>query len=438
MTEEFIKAYFQNLYAVIKRPKLLKQHFNQFYQHKYSLYHQLASQPDFPGNLKNMIYSDASCYGSVFSGVKAWQKKWENSKGQRILLVAPKDYSGSFMKWAIAINHYTPYAARLVVGQTHQFGYHVDLVVPFKNTRIWDRAARLFEEADIIHVKDELYWFDSQHERQMLSLYADFMNYLMKDFSINLKPKVFTHYGGYARKFKNNPAYIDFVQSFDARVAMTPDLNYEWFNGYFITHSINTLEYEYSWQDNNRICHSPSTKSRKGTDQFLQAVSQLENFEHWNLDLIQNVSHKECIVRKSQSSLFFDQAGQESLKSLGTDDVIGFYGNSALEAMVYGIPTIAHVSQQAIEGAERAGKDWRLCPVINAPPMDAAGMQKSIQQFINMESEQRRELSIQTRRWVEQHHSYEVNAEELASVYSSLLQRNKTPLQEGQLVSSSF
>src|SRR5688500_196200 len=67
-------------------------------------------------------------YGSYAPGVEGWRERWESRPGKRILLFAKKDYSGSFMGWARAINEFTDYAARLVVTGAHAYGYQLDLL----------------------------------------------------------------------------------------------------------------------------------------------------------------------------------------------------------------------------------------------------------------------------------------------------------------------
>lgn len=352
--------------------------------------------------IRNLAQYD---YGSLTPGVPGWADRWLERPGKRVLLFADKDFSGSFMKWAHALNDHSDYAARLVQLKSHEFGYASDLVyLPFLVDES-DRLSELALQADVIHVKDETGFYLGT-------------NGIRSDIFTELgKPMIFTHYGGYARKHVDDPAYRAFVQTFDARVAMTPDLNFDWFDGYFIPHSIDTIRYEYCWQDGRRLAHSPSTAERKGTEALLEAVAGLDV----EFDLIQGVPHDECVARKALSNLFFDQAGRERAGKMGTDRVIGWYGNSALEAAVFGIPTFAHLSEAAFEGAIRAGKDIRSrCGILNTP-MDAAGMRERIAAFLGLSSDERRAVSLRTRAWVEEFHSYDVNGRELAEMYDAVI-----------------
>jgi hypothetical protein len=228
---------------------------------------------------------------------------------------------------------------------------------------------------------------------------------------------VFTHYGGEARLREKEQWYQDHVRSFDARVAMTPDLCYEWADWEFIPHSISTDEYPYAWTDSGRIAHSPSTKQRKGTAEFVAA------FESTSMDLqlevIHNVSYEEAISRKQKAALFFDQAGRER-QDLGAIE-IGWYGNSALEAAVAGIPVMAHLSEIAFTRAERVGVPMRTrCPFINVEPT-VDSMRQAITGYFSMDPEDRSSLSKQTRQFVEDFHSQQTVGKRLSVLYDRLL-----------------
>jgi hypothetical protein len=341
--------------------------------------------------------------GSFVPGIAAFREKWTLTPGKRVLFYTPKDYSGSFFKWAEGLHRYSDYAVRMIAYSGHRFQYQTDLLLPNPKLQASDIRA-ILEETDVIHIKDEqeLFLNRGSEEAQLI------LN--------SRKPLVFTHYGGYARKFKDDPDYQNFVSGFAGRVAMTPDLCYKWFDGVFIPHSIDTDLYQYSWQDGQTIAHSPSLESRKGTADLLEAISDLP----LTIDLIKDVPHQECMVRKHRASFFFDQAGKEREEKLGVGDVIGWYGNSALESAVCGIPTIAHLSEVAFERAAMAGCDISAtCKIINTP-LGADGIRSTLLQLISMSSNEREILSIATRKWVEDFHSYRVCATRLSQLYDSI------------------
>jgi hypothetical protein len=343
--------------------------------------------------------------GSYSPGVEAWSRRWDERPGKRILLYAFCDYAGSFYRWAEAVNETTDYAARLVVFKTHRFRFPIDLLFLNHSEEAYRGLLDLGEQADVIHVKDEtgFYLGTNGLPDDLLSRFG--------------KPQVFTHYGGCARKHANDPRYVDHVRGFDGRVAMTPDLCFEWFDGLYVPHAIDTRRFPYSWKDGRVLAHSPSIPARKGTAALIEAVRGLD----LTLDIIEGVPHEESLRRKASANLFFDQAGREDVAKLGTDRVIGNYANSALEAAVRGIPTIAHLSEDFFEGAIRGGRDVReRCAIINTP-LDVEGMRATVAGYFELSSEERRERSLRTREWVEEFHSYRAVGPALAAVYDELV-----------------
>jgi hypothetical protein len=345
-------------------------------------------------------------YGENFLGVTGWHKRWQARPDRRVLLFAPKDYAGSFFRWAVAINDYTDWAARLVVLKRHPYDYPNDLV--FSSAEAFGPSlTALLSGATIIHLKDENGFIDGSN-----ALPIDYFSHFRK-------PMIFTHYGGYARRLCDRTEYRRFVRSFAARVAMTPDLLFPWFDGVYIPHAIDTRSVQCSWSPGHVLSHSPSTPSRKGTEELVRAVARLDDLSI-AFDLIQGVSHSECMVRKRQATLFFDQAGRESIESLGVDTVVGWYGNSALEAAVYGIPTIAHLSETALEAADRTGHDVSArCAIINTP-LGVDGIADTIRWFFELSIEEQARLSKDTCRWIDDFHSYRAVSAELDRLYISI------------------
>jgi tetratricopeptide (TPR) repeat protein len=356
-------------------------------------------------------------HSTMTPGIKDWEKKWNNNPGKRILYFTPVDYSGSFYKWATAVNRFTEYAVRLVTLQFHEFGYPQDLVLPVSHQ--CEQSLRLMVgEADAVHIKDELGFFEEGKARNELPLDI---------FTTSSKPLIYTLYGGKARRFCHDYYYRDHVNCFNVAVAMTPDIAYPWIeNLYFVPHSVDVDAFQYDWHDGKMISHSPSSPSRKGTELFLQAIEKLDPSLEVELNLIQGVSHAECIARKRKSTLFFDQAGQQKSNFPGRSLVIGWYGNSALEAMVHGIPTLAHLDATALDNAQRLGVDMhKRCPILNVPMIygngGVEGMIEKVESFFRLSEDERKKLSLKTRKWVEEFHSYDVNGQQLAGIYRRLL-----------------
>jgi hypothetical protein len=90
-----------------------------------------------------------------------------------------------------------------------------------------------------------------------------------------------------------------------------------------------------------RIAHAPTNREVKGTAFFLAAIEQLQAEGYLiELDLIEGVTWAECLARKAQADIYYDQV------QLG-------YGNNAIEAWGMGIPVIAGAQTATLAEMER-------------------------------------------------------------------------------------
>jgi glycosyltransferase involved in cell wall biosynthesis len=340
-------------------------------------------------------------YGAYGPGVKGWEGRWDENPGRRVLLYARTDAAGSLFRWTEAINRHTAYAARMACFHLNPFEFSTDLVFP--NPRIDSSGfAELVAEADLVHVKDERRFPRGEGLGGQAGLAAD-------------KPVVFTHYDRKSQHQADDPDYRRAVGRCAARVATTPDLCFDWFDGRWVPLPVDTERFSYEWRDGRVVGHSPTVPERKGTREFMEAASTLP----CDIELIQDVSHAECLERKRRCNLFFDQAGRDLPRFGGQP--IGSYGNSALEAMVHGIPTVAHLGDEAFAGAVRGGKDIRAdCPIINAP-LGVEGIRATLGRWLDAPADERHRRSRETRAWVERVHSYRAVAADLAAVYDGVL-----------------
>src|SRR6185369_446611 len=101
-----------------------------------------------------------------------------------------------------------------------------------------------------------------------------------------------------------------------------------------------------------RIVHAPTNRTLKHTDLFLEAVRQLtEEGLPIDLDLIEGQTHSECMARKAQADIVFDQL------AFG-------YGCNAVEAWGMGIPVIAGAEDQWV--LNRMDQEWGGLPFMLA------------------------------------------------------------------------
>lgn len=90
-----------------------------------------------------------------------------------------------------------------------------------------------------------------------------------------------------------------------------------------------------------RIAHAPTNREVKGTAAFLAAIERLqEEGLPVELDLIEGVTWRECLQRKAQADIYYDQV------QLG-------YGNNAIEAWGMGIPVVAGAQPETLAEMRR-------------------------------------------------------------------------------------
>jgi hypothetical protein len=88
------------------------------------------------------------------------------------------------------------------------------------------------------------------------------------------------------------------------------------------------------------VSHSPSKRDKKGTDAILAALRGTD------LDLIEGVSHAECLRRRAGSQIFIDQLVPS----------IGGFGKSSVEAMAQGCAVLSdmrHICDEVFVHYER-------------------------------------------------------------------------------------
>ena len=249
-------------------------------------------------------------------------------------------------------------------------------------------------ESDVIHLKSD--WPPSFYESK----------YKIK---LGLKPIVQTVSGGLFRK--RDPAtgigrgrfkptqYKDCA----LRTSFEPDLLYPEYGGILTPYPIDSMGKEIEWSRSNPpvLTHNPTSERSKNTRFILQVLEKI------NADIRISPSKKNTpqsisIEERKASTIFFDQFG------------VGAYGNAACEAMQYGIPVAAWISEESLKQAP----DWyrETCPVITTD--------RNINQWVSLISQWLEggleELSKETKRWCDNIHSYQAVAKQWDELYNGL------------------
>jgi glycosyltransferase involved in cell wall biosynthesis len=177
-------------------------------------------------------------------------------------------------------------------------------------------------------------------------------------------------------------------------------MNYPEYEGHYAPQSIDSEQYGFRWIDRDvpLIMHSPSHRGRKGTDRiFLPALEILRKKGYkFDFEMIENKRHDRCVAMKSQATIFLGQIG------------VGFYSNSALEAMQFGIPTVAWISEAAVQQSDGI-VNFTNCPIINAKP-DVQHCAQKLERLLS-DREYRSRKARATKAWCDRVHSYSATAQ---------------------------
>ena len=220
-------------------------------------------------------------------------------------------------------------------------------------------------------------------------------------------PQFITVSGSGFRRGNSNVALAlhpieDYVKRFEYRTVLTPDINYPEYKGVYIPQPIDSTFVKRAYfPDTCKLCsqkkpitiaHSPSIRAKKGTDtDIIPAINMLTKAGYkYHFDLIQNVPNNICVERKSNASVFIDQINE-----------IGAYGNNALEAMQFGIPTISYISETA---RKQSGGLWDNNPVMSAS--NKMELYYVLRDLIE-NPETLEDISKRTKQYTDKHHSYE-------------------------------
>lgn len=242
-----------------------------------------------------------------------------------ILMLAINDPAGTAIQFAKAVNRHFDHTVRLVTLETrYTHAWEKDLHVPDLGPDGMEEVRIFMEEADIFH------FHMTCDENQ------PFGPWLPADY-IKGKGVVHHHHGHH--DFRSDP------ESFRRKYAelgrehllvSTPDLMHllpeaKWQPNLVPVDDplFMPLGGRFDDEERLRVCHSPTRKDLKNTDDFLDAVANLrKNGVRIDVDMIDDVPNAQCLSRKRRSHVLFDH-------------MQGYYGVSSLEGLSQGVAVIA-------------------------------------------------------------------------------------------------
>ncbi|QJB56329.1 glycosyltransferase family 4 protein [Pseudodesulfovibrio sp. zrk46] len=265
-----------------------------------------------------------------------------------ILMFAINDPAGTAIQFCKAINRHSDHEARLVTLETrYTHSWEKDLHVPDLGPDGLEEIRILMDKADVFH----FHMTCDEHQPFGPHLPADHMAG---------KHIVHHHHGHH--DFRSNPEsfrtkYKDLGRT--NLLVSTPDLMKKLPEARWQPNlvPINEPLFTPMWgrfddREKLKVCHSPTRKDLKNTDEFEAAVRRLGRERiHLDVDMIDDVPNDECLARKRRCHVLFDH-------------MQGYYGVSSLEGLSQGLAVIAGLNdwnrQQVADFARTDDLPWVL------------------------------------------------------------------------------
>lgn len=296
----------------------------------------------------------------------------------KITLLSEIDYAGSGHKLYEAIKTHTDHDIEIYTGKYYN---------PYKHPSHsrWNKRevqARI-DSSNIVHLKG-----DFPPQDPYLGL------------KIMHRPVIITVSGSHFRKqkYRGHEKYKAYLYKQAYKTAFEPDLLYPEYSDVWTPHPINSEVQPIEWNHGRVLMHIPSDRRVKGTEFIMEVFKGLRNVE---IATPGSMVYRQAVEIRKRASIYFDQFG------------VGFYGNAALEAMQYGIPTAAWISPLAKSQAKGVLND---CPVITTN-LRVKDWIRKIESVLDSDLE---ELSRQTKIWCDAIHGYSNIAAQWDEIYTNI------------------
>jgi hypothetical protein len=303
-----------------------------------------------------------------------------------IVILSQIDYAGSGFKLFEALKRHTDHDIQLFSGTPdNKLRHPTNHIVTNENRNV---VQQYVDRADILHFKGD---------------------WIPKDGYLGLKiPKkkiVITTSGTYFRK-KEHGGFGKFTSKdygmVTLKTSFETDLLYPEYSDIWTPHPIDSDDKKILYRQTGSpvFLHMPSCPERKGTDFVRKVFNILKRKIPCRTEIISGVNFEISQEMKKIATIYFDQF------------VVGFYGNSALEAMQWGIPVVCWISPWAIEQAKGKLDD---CPIINRSQNSP---ERTADKIIELYANQ--ELAVKTKEWCDSHHGYRAVAKQWDKLYKSI------------------
>jgi hypothetical protein len=311
----------------------------------------------------------------------------------RILMIAINDPAGTAIEFTKAINKYTHHTCRLITKEIrYNFMFEKDIHLPWLDENGWEEVESLLKKSDVFHF------------HMTADEYTELGPFLPKDY-IKGKQIVHHHHGhpdfrGTPQKYREKYKKLgrsNLLVSTPDLLKLLPEANWQ-------PNLVPIDEPLYSPIKNKPenpvlICHSPTRKDLKNTDEFIQIINEIGSFSETpvKMHIIENTPHKECLKSKRQCHLLFDH-------------LQGYFGVSSLEGLSQGLSVVAGLDEWNIRHIKICTKTTRLPWVI----ANTCNLKEQLISLIN-DPDRLKEIGLKSREFMEKSWSPQKVSEQLVA-----------------------
>lgn len=313
-----------------------------------------------------------------------------------VVMLSEHDYAGSGWQMTQAIRLLTDHNMWHIKATSHRYGYKTDYQLNEENFPL---VKETIGQADVIHFKG-----DDLPAREWHGI------------KIPDRAKVVVTVGGSGFRrhgAKDNGAMAwhpisKYIEGSDLRTVLSPDLNYPEFKGHYTPYVIDSESQPNCWclKEPIRIGYYPGREGLKGDQTYiLPAFKALKKEFDFEIVSIQNMTYEKSVGIKKGLTLFVEQISKA-----------GCYGNSGVEAMQFGVPVVAYISERSLRQAN--GTMFQSSPVLNCGST-LEGLTVLLRNILSGKLNLS-EVSKQTKQYCDYFHGYEANAKLWDGLYESL------------------
>lgn len=249
--------------------------------------------------------------------------------GFNVLIYADMNIAGQLTQLCRALNRYTPHKARCVIYQDDYLHYDRDIVVRDEHGRLlvsdFSEIQELVRRADIFHIGRQALNLPGVDFSHVLHQHNCLVQYFGSDLRLNHEKLFLWHLK------KSIPALVGYGWTLSYPLPM---------KFYHIQQFFDPSPFKrVKWLkpgDRVRVVHAPTDRAIKRTDLFLEIMSRLQKEFNVEVDVIEKVSNQECMARKQQGHITYDEMGTPT------------FGLNSIESMAMGHVCLSSVNPHVL------------------------------------------------------------------------------------------